>query len=103
MRINTVEEFWEALNECVNFAHEHESEGMVLFAVAAHESEVGFLISGKGEDIVPAICCVLDENDACRAIWSETSVAYARASAKVKPVTPQTVGEFPINPSKIKS
>ena len=103
MKINTVEEFWEALDACKNFAQEHEEEHGTLLCVGAHGERVGFLVSGKGSDVVGATCCALDNDDAFREIWSAVSVAFARANAKVKVVNAKTVAEFPVTPSKIKS
>lgn len=103
MKINTVEEFWEALDACKNFAQEHEEEHGMLLCVGAHKERVGFLVSGKGSDVVNATCCALDNDDALREIWSAVSVAFARANAKVKIVNAKTVAEFPVTPSKIKS
>lgn len=103
MKINTAEEFWEALDACKNFAQEHEEEHGMLLCVAAHGERVGFLVSGKGSDVVGATCCAPDNDDAFREIWSTVSVVFARANAKVKVVNAQTVAEFPVTPSKIKS
>lgn len=103
MKINTAEEFWEALEACKNFAQEHEEEHGMLLCVSSHGERVGFLVSGKGSDVVNATCCALDNDDAFREIWSAVSVVFAKASAKVKVVNAQTVGEFPVTPSKIKS
>ena len=103
MKISTAEEFWEALDACKNFASEQKDDHAALFCVGGFGDRVGFLVAGNGSDIVSANCCALDNDDACRQIWSETSIHFARARSNVKVVSAETVGNFPVTPSKIKS
>jgi len=103
MKINTVEEFWDALNACKEFAHEHEDEHGTLLCVGAFQDRVGFLLSGSGGDVVSATCCALDYDPNFREIWSAVSVAFAKANSKVKILPAETVGEFPVTPNKLKS
>ena len=105
MKINTVEEFWDALDACKDFVCEHkgDTEHAMLLCVGAHEDRVGFLAAGNSRDVVSATCCALDNDPDFREIWSAVSMAFAKANSKVKILPAETVGEFPVTPNKLKS
>ncbi|MBR5414140.1 MAG: hypothetical protein IK114_14100 [Fibrobacter sp.] len=112
MKINSVEEFWEALEACRNFASENQDEHRAtLFCVGGYEDRVGFLLAGFGKDLIAANCCAIDNDQDCKEVWSETSIAFAKARGKnVRVIHAEDAeaeymagGGFPIKPNQIKS